>query len=203
MRTATWETAFGKLWKCSEAARGGARLYRSLRQGHMVGNINRLVLIKKIDMSSWDFSTFLCLGKHRVWVHWKSFIFIHTLAISGPYPVFSYSWISLGLAVKLAAIWLLDGRYFFSLAGFPRRLTSPAVVAAIAWWLWHHLFTDMAGNIPFLSRTSQPVAPPKKASSWGNEIPTVDASWSWLKICRAIPRWGYCQEHPHLHWELN
>ena len=124
------------------------------------------------------------------------------LSYLGPVSCVFASWISLGLAMRSGCnLMAVRWQVFIFLTEFPQG--SPAQL----WWLWllvtvTSLFTDMAGNIPFLSRTSQASCPPKRASSWGNEIPTVDAFQSRLKIYQAIPGWGYCQEHPHLHWGI-
>ena len=61
------------------------------------------------------------------------------------------SWVSSGLTVGVAAVWwLLDGRSSF-LPEFPQGSPDHIHGGCICWRLWHPLFTDRAGNIPFLT----------------------------------------------------
>ena len=98
----------------------------------------------------------------RVWAHWNHSFHLSP-QLSGARVLF-HPWVPQSSPWWVAAVWWrIEGRYSF-LPEFPQG--SPA---HHPWWLqslilWHPLFTDMAGNIPFLiklraERIASPCSP--------------------------------------------
>ena len=71
-----------------------------------------------------------------------------TSPVWGQHPVLSHPEPPEGSPWGVAAVWwLLDGRHFFSSLS---SLSIHQLTIHGGWWLWHPLFTDKAGNLPFL-----------------------------------------------------
>ena len=118
----------------------------------VVRNVKRLLLIKENQVSEVkEFSAFLCMQES--WKMQESWLpeiipLICTSAIWGQYP--DTSWVSSGLTAgsgcsPMAARW----QVFFSALSF-LRAHQLTLEGYNHWWLWHPLFIDMAGNIPFI-----------------------------------------------------
>ena len=114
-------------------------------------NFKRLLLIKENQISQIkEFSTFLCMGRCKSLGSLKSFpwsapllsgagvLCFHILSFLGAHP---REWLQ------------SDGCWMAGVLSFLSSLRAhqlPVSGGYNCWWLWHPLFTDMAGNIPFL-----------------------------------------------------
>ena len=149
MRTAAQETEFQiALRNCSKEARRELGYVGVLQQRAGSRNIKRLLLIKETRYVNLRNLVLLYVWEvARVWVHWNHSFDMH-LSSQGPASCIFSSWVSSGLTIGsgcslMAARWQVL---------FPSWVPSGLTLEGCnCWWLWHPLFTDMAGNIPFLS----------------------------------------------------
>ena len=77
-----------------------------------------------------------------------------TSAAWGQYPLFSHPEVPQGSLLGVATVWwLLSSRCSLFSSCIPSGLTRFTLGGGCNhWWLWHLLFTDMAGNILFLTK---------------------------------------------------
>ena len=154
MRIAAQETAFQvALRNCCEEARRGPRLYRRFAtKGQVVWSQKIIVNERKTRYHKWrNLVPFSVWEDARVWTHWNHSFDMH-LSQLGPVSCVFTSWVPSGLTVGSgcslrAARWQVFFVSFLS----PLRAHQLTVWGGCnRWWLWHPLFTDTAGNIPFL-----------------------------------------------------
>ena len=136
-------------------ARGGARLYKSFITKGRCLNIKRLLLIKENQVTQVEeFSPFLCVGRYKNLGSLRQFL-SHAPQLSGAsasilclhLPSFLSSGLTIGSGYSLMAA---RRPLFFS---FLSSLRAHQLTLGGLQWLMTvaSLFTDVAGNIPFLS----------------------------------------------------
>ena len=107
----------------------------------------------------------------RVWAHWNhSFnTGLSYLGLDSCFHILSFSGLTKGVA---KVRWLLEGRYSSFLSALRiHQLTFHG--GWNCWWLWHHLSTDMAGNVPFLMSEAE--------CGWEPEENFVFHKWNSMK----------------------
>ena len=111
---------------------------------------------------------------------------ICTSAIWGQYPVFSHPEFPQGSLWGVAAVWwLLDGRYSFP-CWVPSGLTgSLSGGGCNSWRLWHSLFTDMAGNILFITYHLSD-------TDWGSRNIEINEDWGLSFVLLYLPLLVHC-----------
>ena len=114
-------------------------------------NIRRLLLKQTRYPKLRNLVLFYAWEEARVWAHWNHSFDRH-LSSLGPISHVVTSWVSSGLPVGngcslMAARW----QVFFPSWVSSGVASSMSGSGCNCWWLWHPLFTDVAGNIPFLT----------------------------------------------------
>ena len=132
----------------------GARLYRYFAaKGRFSGTWKDYRWIKKTRYPKLrNLALFYIWEDARVRAHRNHSLDMH-LSYLGPVPCVLTSWVSSGLTMGSGCS-LMVGRWHLFLPEFPRG--SPAhrhwcLHGCNHWWLWHPLFSDMVGNIPFIN----------------------------------------------------
>jgi len=85
----------------------------------------------------------------RVWAHWSHSLDVHLSYLGSESCVFSSS-VSSGCTFG-GSYSLMAARCLAFLVSFLNSLRLTVKGGCNCWWLWHSLFTDMAGNILFLT----------------------------------------------------
>ena len=108
-------------------------------------NRNRRLLLIKETRNLKECSTFLSIGRFKSLDSLKSFLwYVPQLR---PVTCVFTSWVSPGLTVGSGySRW----QVFFSFLSFLRAHQLTIGCGCNHWWLWHCLFTEMAGNSPFI-----------------------------------------------------
>ena len=133
----------GLLWK----DKGESKIYRVFCNKDWVGRISKdcCLLKKAIFLKLVNLVLFYVWEDVKVWAHWNH-SFDMPLSYLGPLLGFP-SWVSSGCTFESGCSgWLLDGGCPFSILS-SLRAHGWGGFNVMIWWLWHPLFTDMAGNI--------------------------------------------------------
>ena len=111
--------------------------------------MKRLLLIKKKNRhyKLLNSALFSIWEEARVWADWNHSLDGHLCSL-GPVPCSSPSWVPSGCTVRVAAVaegMVVSSPFIAILASL--RAHPQGCYNMMAWWPWHPLFTDVAGDI--------------------------------------------------------